>query len=55
VFGDTKVADEDEVKENWEHLKIKESKKTVLSGVPGITSCTDKGKPHPGQGKGGRL
>ncbi len=34
VFGDTLVADENEVKENWEHLKIKESKKTVLSGVP---------------------
>jgi MazG family protein len=34
VYGDVKVADENEVKENWEHLKIKESKKTVLSGVP---------------------
>lgn len=34
VFGDVRVADENEVKENWEHLKIKESKKTVLSGVP---------------------
>jgi MazG family protein len=34
VFGDTVVADENEVKENWEHLKIRESKKTVLSGVP---------------------
>lgn len=34
VFGDTEVADVNEVKENWEHLKIRESKKTVLSGVP---------------------
>jgi MazG family protein len=34
VFGNVKVADENEVKENWEHLKIKESKKQVLSGVP---------------------
>jgi MazG family protein len=34
VFGNTIVAGEDEVKENWEHLKIKESNKTVLSGVP---------------------
>lgn len=34
VFGDTVVADENEVKENWEHLKIRESKKAVLSGVP---------------------
>ncbi|MGF1584184.1 MAG: nucleoside triphosphate pyrophosphohydrolase [Bacteroidales bacterium] len=34
VYGDVKVADENEVKENWEHLKLKQSKKTVLSGVP---------------------
>ncbi len=34
VFGSTKVADANEVKENWEHLKIKETNKTVLSGVP---------------------
>ncbi len=34
VFADTKVADADEVKENWEHLKIRETNKTVLSGVP---------------------
>jgi MazG family protein len=34
VFGETIVADENEVKENWEHLKIKESNKAVLSGVP---------------------
>ncbi len=34
VFGDVLVADELEVKENWEHLKIRESDKTVLSGVP---------------------
>ncbi len=34
VFGETEVADANEVKENWEHLKIRESKKTVLSGVP---------------------
>ncbi len=34
VFGDVVVADENEVKENWEHLKIRESNKTVLSGVP---------------------
>jgi MazG family protein len=34
VYGEVKVADENEVKENWEHLKLKQSKKTVLSGVP---------------------
>jgi MazG family protein len=34
VFGNVVVADENEVKENWEHLKLRETKKTVLSGVP---------------------
>jgi MazG family protein len=34
VFGTTEVSGAEEVKENWEHLKMKESNKTVLSGVP---------------------
>ncbi len=34
IYGDVKVADEDEVKRNWEKLKMKEGKKSVLSGVP---------------------
>ncbi len=34
IYGDVKVADEEEVKRNWEKLKIKEGKKSVLSGVP---------------------
>jgi XTP/dITP diphosphohydrolase len=34
IYGDVKVADEEEVKKNWEKLKIKEGKKSVLSGVP---------------------
>ncbi|MFC2117098.1 nucleoside triphosphate pyrophosphohydrolase, partial [Bacteroidota bacterium] len=34
IFGDTKVKDSEEVKENWEKLKLLEGKKTVLSGVP---------------------
>jgi XTP/dITP diphosphohydrolase len=28
------VADEEEVKRNWENLKLKEGKKSILSGVP---------------------
>jgi XTP/dITP diphosphohydrolase len=28
------VADEEEVKRNWEKLKLKEGKKSVLEGVP---------------------
>lgn len=35
VFGDVQVADEHEVKENWEKIKIKKGKKGVLDGVPG--------------------
>ena len=35
IYGDVKVADEEEVKQNWERLKMKEGKKSVLSGVPG--------------------
>ena len=33
VFGDIKVNDHEDVKKNWEELKIREGK-TVLSGVP---------------------
>ncbi|MCW3464252.1 nucleoside triphosphate pyrophosphohydrolase [Chitinophaga nivalis] len=34
IYGDVTVADEEEVKQNWEKLKLKEGKKSVLSGVP---------------------
>ena len=34
IYGDVKVKDEKEVKENWERLKLKEGKKSVLEGVP---------------------
>jgi MazG family protein len=34
VFGTVEVADDIEVKKNWEHLKIKEGNRTVLGGVP---------------------
>lgn len=34
IYGDVKVADEVEVKKNWEKLKLKEGKKSVLDGVP---------------------
>ena len=34
IYGDIKVNGEDEVKENWEKLKLKEGKKSILSGVP---------------------
>lgn len=34
IYGDIKVADEAEVKRNWEQLKLKEGKKSILEGVP---------------------
>ncbi len=34
IYGDLKVADEAEVKRNWEQIKLSEGKKSVLGGVP---------------------
>jgi XTP/dITP diphosphohydrolase len=34
IYGDVKAETEDEVKANWEKLKLKEGKKSVLEGVP---------------------
>jgi len=34
IYGDVKVNSEDDVKQNWEKLKLREGKKSVLSGVP---------------------
>jgi XTP/dITP diphosphohydrolase len=34
IYGDVKVQNEEEVKANWEKLKLKEGKKSVLEGVP---------------------
>ena len=34
IYGDTRVTGEDEVKANWEKIKLSEGKKSVLEGVP---------------------
>lgn len=34
IYGDAKVEDAEEVLRNWENLKLKEGKKSVLEGVP---------------------
>lgn len=34
IYADVKVANEEEVKANWEQLKLKEGKNSVLEGVP---------------------
>lgn len=34
IYGETKVSGEEDVKRNWESIKMREGKKSVLSGVP---------------------
>ena len=34
IYGDVKVENEEQVKQNWENIKLKEGKKSVLEGVP---------------------
>jgi XTP/dITP diphosphohydrolase len=34
IYGDVVVKDDEEVKQNWEKLKLKEGKNSVLEGVP---------------------
>ena len=34
IYGDVEVKDEEEVKKNWEKLKLKEGNKSILAGVP---------------------
>ncbi|MFZ4057587.1 MAG: nucleoside triphosphate pyrophosphohydrolase [Ferruginibacter sp.] len=42
IYSDVKVEDEEDVKRNWEKLKIKEGKKSILSGVPKSLPATVK-------------
>jgi XTP/dITP diphosphohydrolase len=34
IYGEVEVADEEEVKRNWEKIKLKEGKTSILQGVP---------------------
>lgn len=34
IYGDVKVENEEDVKQNWEKIKLKEGNKSVLGGVP---------------------
>ena len=34
IYGDVKVDNEEDVKQNWEAIKLKEGKRSVLGGVP---------------------
>jgi XTP/dITP diphosphohydrolase len=42
IYGDVVVNGEEEVKRNWEKLKLKEGKKSILSGVPRSLPATVK-------------
>jgi MazG family protein len=34
IFGDVKVADSDEVKRNWEQIKMEEGRESIIDGIP---------------------
>lgn len=34
IYGDVKVRNDDDVKRNWEQIKLQEGKKSILAGVP---------------------
>lgn len=42
IYGNVKVDNDEDVKRNWEKLKLKEGKKSVLSGVPRSLPATVK-------------
>src|SRR5688572_457881 len=42
IYGDIKVEDEEDVKKNWEKIKLREGKKSILSGVPKSLPATVK-------------
>lgn len=42
IYGDVKVENEEDVKRNWEKLKLKEGKKSVLGGLPQSLPATVK-------------
>ena len=53
IYGDVKVNDEEDVKRNWEKLKLKEGKKSILSGVPKSLACNCKSNATAGKSKAG--
>ena len=42
IYGNVKVRSDEDVKKNWENLKLKEGKKSVLGGVPASLPATVK-------------
>lgn len=45
IYGDVKVNNEEDVKRNWEQIKLKQGSKALLSGVPkGLPSLVKAGR-----------
>src|SRR5690606_13903419 len=44
IYGDVKVENEEDVKRNWEKLKLQEGRKSVLEGVPNSIPAMVKAK-----------
>jgi XTP/dITP diphosphohydrolase len=42
IYGSVRVESEEQVKQNWEMLKLKEGKKSILSGIPPSMPATIK-------------
>jgi len=42
IYGNVEVKDEEDVKKNWEKLKLREGKKSILGGVPRSLPATVK-------------
>lgn len=54
IYGDVEVLDEQDVKRNWEKLKLQEGNKSVL-GCACWTTFPGQGQPHPGESTRCRL
>jgi len=55
IYGDIKVADEEDVKKNWEKLKLKEGKKIRPGRSSEIASGNGQGFPYTGKGERCRI
>ena len=55
IYGDVTVSNEDDVSQNWEKLKLKEGKKSVLGGVPKALPAVVKATRLAGESETGWL
>ena len=55
IYGDVVVADEEEVKKNWEQLKLKEGKQVRLGRRSKIITCLGKSHENPRKSPWSRI